>query len=104
MLHLSADLLFTQGGGSFATQDVESCAIVIRCDSDKAAEALSARMRNRPVPVLARIKGREVRVNVRTVLPYEDSVLGEALTEVLAKKNESPETESVKINAKRKNT
>jgi len=78
-----ADDVAAIGGGSFATQDVESCAIVVRCGSDKVAEALAARMRGRAVPVLARIKGAEVRLNMRTVMPYEDQMLGDILAEVL---------------------
>lgn len=78
------DDLAAIGGGSFATREVESCAIVIRCGTDEKAEALSARMRNRLVPVLARIKGSEVRVNLRAVMAYEDPTLGEALCDALA--------------------
>ncbi|UCH85006.1 MAG: L-seryl-tRNA(Sec) selenium transferase [Candidatus Latescibacterota bacterium] len=60
------------GGGSFACEDVASVAVVLRCRSENKAVALAKSMRLRQRPVLTRIKGREVRLNLRSVMPYED--------------------------------
>ena len=71
------------GGGSFATQEIASYAVAIRCSSEKAAEALSRRMRAHSTPVLSRIKGEEVRLNLRSVLPNEDRDVKKALAAIL---------------------
>ena len=72
------------GGGSFAGEDVASAAIVISCKSAAAAEALAKRMRGLDVPIMARIKGAEVRLNMRSVLEYEDSDLRAGLQSALS--------------------
>ncbi len=69
------DDLATIGGGSFACQDVPSAAVCIRCTSEQAAVALAKKMRTKEIPILSRIKGVEVRINLRSVLPYEDDDL-----------------------------
>lgn len=71
------------GGGSFACEDLPSFAVSIRCPCEEDAVALAKRLRRRPLPILARIKGDEVRVNMRSVLPYEDGELLEGLNAVL---------------------
>ena len=71
------------GGGSFACEDLPSVAVAIRCASDADAVALAKRLRKRPVPILARIKGSEVRLNLRSVLPSEDGDLRDGLDAVL---------------------
>jgi L-seryl-tRNA(Ser) seleniumtransferase len=71
------------GGGSFACQDLPSFAVVIRCASEADAVAVSRRMRGERVPILARIKGNEVRINLRSVLPYEDGDVSSGLNAVL---------------------
>jgi L-seryl-tRNA(Ser) seleniumtransferase len=60
------------GGGSFACEDVDSVAVAVRCPTEKDAVALARRMRNQEPPILTRIKSNEVRLNLRSVLPYED--------------------------------
>lgn len=75
--------LATIGGGSFACQDLPSFAVSIRCASEEAAVALAKKLRRRRLPILARIKASEVRVNLRSVLPYEDRDLQEGLNAVL---------------------
>ena len=72
------------GGGSFACQDVLSAAVAITCASDQAAEALARRMRRQKTPIISRIKGNEVRLNLRTVMPYEDADLIAELESALA--------------------
>ncbi|MDH3217036.1 MAG: L-seryl-tRNA(Sec) selenium transferase [Candidatus Krumholzibacteria bacterium] len=71
------------GGGSFAAHALPSIALSFHCGKDKEASALARRMRNCPVPVLARISGNEVRINLRTVLEREDDDLLRELEAVL---------------------
>ncbi|MEJ2720396.1 MAG: L-seryl-tRNA(Sec) selenium transferase [bacterium] len=60
------------GGGSFACEDVDSVAVAVRCPTEKDAVGLAGRMRNQQPPIFTRIKSNEVRLNLRSVLPYED--------------------------------
>ena len=71
------------GGGSFACQDLPSIAVAIRGGSEGEAVAISRRMREQRIPILSRIKGSEVRINLRSVLPYEDDDVAEGLNAVL---------------------
>jgi len=71
------------GGGSFAVQDVSSVALSFRCGSDSDALALARRMRSRPVPILSRIKGSELRINMRSILATEDDDLKSELKQLL---------------------
>jgi L-seryl-tRNA(Ser) seleniumtransferase len=73
------DDLATIGGGSFACQDVPSVAVCIRCGSEQDAVALAKMLRTKQIPILSRIKGVEVRINLRSVRPYEDDDLGAGL-------------------------
>jgi len=70
------------GGGSFAVETVTSVALAFRCATDSEALALAKRMRKQPIPILSRIKGSEVRLNMRSILPYEDAELAGALRAV----------------------
>jgi L-seryl-tRNA(Ser) seleniumtransferase len=72
------------GGGSWSSEVVRSFAVRIRCPNEKAAVALARMMRVGDRPVVPRVKGSEVRVNMRTVMPYEDDELGEVLAGVLS--------------------
>lgn len=74
------------GGGSFACERVPSFAIAIRCNSEKEAVALARRMRTHEIPIVPRIKGREVRINMRSVLLQEDEDLARSLAVVLGNK------------------
>ena len=67
------------GGGSCAVETVTSVALAFRCGTDADASALAKRMRTQPIPILSRIKGREVRLNMRSIMPYEDVELMRAL-------------------------
>jgi L-seryl-tRNA(Ser) seleniumtransferase len=67
------------GGGSFAVETVPSVALAVRCGTDADALALAKRMRNQPIPILSRIKGNEVRLNMRSIMPYEDVELTDLL-------------------------
>jgi L-seryl-tRNA(Ser) seleniumtransferase len=71
------------GGGSFACQDLASIAVAIRCASEAEAVALSRKMRRQRIPILSRIRGNEVRLNLRSVLPYEDHEVTDGLNAVL---------------------
>lgn len=67
------------GGGSFAGRGVPSIALVFRCENEKDAMGMARRLRTRGIPVFSRIRGSELRVNMRSVLPDEDEDLTEAL-------------------------
>jgi L-seryl-tRNA(Ser) seleniumtransferase len=72
------------GGGSFACERVPSFAIAVRCNSEKDAVVLARRMRSHDPPIVPRIKGNEVRINLRSVLAREDDDLAKSLADVLA--------------------
>jgi L-seryl-tRNA(Ser) seleniumtransferase len=72
------------GGGSLAGAAVPSAAVVLRCGSEKAAVALARRLRLGDPSVFPRIKGREVRINMITILPAEDAALVRVLESALA--------------------
>ena len=71
------------GGGSFANESLPSAAVVVGCRDDRAAESLARTLRLRATPVVTRIKGAEVRFNLRSVLPREDEALAAALTDAM---------------------
>jgi L-seryl-tRNA(Ser) seleniumtransferase len=71
------------GGGSWASEVVSSAAVRVHCSDEKSAVDLARRMRLNETPIVPRVKGREVRINMRTVMPYEDDELGRILVEIL---------------------
>ncbi len=71
------------GGGSFACEEVESVAVAMKCPTEGEALALARRMRMQHPPILTRIKGNEVRLNLRSVMPYEDDDVVEGLNTAL---------------------
>jgi hypothetical protein len=71
------------GGGSWSATTVPSAAVRIRCKDERAAVALAKRLRLNDPPVFPRVKGNEVRINMRTVMPYEDVELASVLSRVL---------------------
>jgi L-seryl-tRNA(Ser) seleniumtransferase len=73
----------TVGGGSWSSEVVPSAAVRVNCTDEKSAVKLARRMRLNETPVVPRVKGREVRINMRTVMPYEDDELGKILAEIL---------------------
>ena len=74
------------GGGSFACQEVPSLALAFRCGSEKEAVSLAKRMRQQKIPIFPRIKGAEIRINMRSVLYKEDGDLCDNLRSALAKR------------------
>ncbi len=72
------------GGGSWSSESVASAAVCIRCDGEKEAVRLARRLRLNDPPVFPRVRGAEVRINMRSVMPYEDGELGDILASVLA--------------------
>ena len=48
---------------------------MIACENDRSAEALARRLREQDPPIMTRIKGAEVRLNLRSVLPEEDAMV-----------------------------
>ena len=73
----------TVGGGSWSSEVVPSAAVRVNCRDEKSAVKLARRMRLNETPVVPRVTGREVRINMRTVMPYEDDELGKILAEIL---------------------
>jgi hypothetical protein len=58
-------------------------AVVIRCADERRASRLVRDLRRRDVPLFARVRGDEVRVNMTTILPNEDEDVTRALLETL---------------------
>ncbi|NIM19635.1 MAG: L-seryl-tRNA(Sec) selenium transferase [Candidatus Latescibacteria bacterium] len=75
------------GGGSFATEKLPSAAISIRCTSEREAVGLAKKMRTHELPIVPRIKGSEVRINMRSVLPDEDEDLKTNLGMILGRRS-----------------
>jgi L-seryl-tRNA(Ser) seleniumtransferase len=73
----------TIGGGSFACQDLPSIAVAVACGSEADAVALARRMRSLEVPIISRIKGAEVYLNLRSILTHEDGEVSRALSDML---------------------
>jgi L-seryl-tRNA(Ser) seleniumtransferase len=69
------------GGGALADTPVASVAAVI---STADPNELAARLRERPVPVIARIHEDQLLVDGRTVLPDEDHLVLDAIVEAVA--------------------
>ena len=74
----------TVGGGSWSSQKVPSAAVRIKCKSERGAVRLARHMRLHSTPVIPRVKGTEVRINMRTVMPYEDEDLRMILDRILS--------------------
>jgi L-seryl-tRNA(Ser) seleniumtransferase len=72
------------GGGSWSSEVVPSAAVRVLCANEKAAVRLARRMRLNDPPVVPRTRGAEVRINMRSVLPYEDEELGRVLSGILS--------------------
>jgi L-seryl-tRNA(Ser) seleniumtransferase len=75
------------GGGSWSSEVVPSAAVRVVCKGEREAVNLARQMRVHTPPVVPRVKGNEVRINMRTVMPHEDEELTEILTRVLARKH-----------------
>jgi L-seryl-tRNA(Ser) seleniumtransferase len=78
---LSAELLDGEsllGGGSAPSAALPTTLIAIRCDTLSANE-LAARLRASDPPVIARVDNGKVLLDLRTVFPEQDRVLGEIL-------------------------
>lgn len=71
------------GGGSFATREVESIAVVVECPDETGALDTARRMRTNMIALIPRIRGNELRFNLRSVPPWEDQELIENLVRVL---------------------
>ena len=70
------------GGGALPAASIESAAVVIR-PADMSAGTLERKLRNLPVPVIARSAEDTVRLDVRTIDPEDFPVLVSMLEEVL---------------------
>jgi L-seryl-tRNA(Ser) seleniumtransferase len=72
------------GGGSLAGAALPSAALAVRCAGEREATRLARSLRMRALPLFARVKGDEVRINMTTILPSEDAAVVRALVDVLA--------------------
>ncbi len=72
------------GGGSLATASVPSAALVLRCADAASAVRLARRLRAGRPAVFARVRERDVRLNLRAVPPGEDARLAAAVAAALA--------------------
>ena len=72
------------GGGSLARAVVPSAAVAVRCRDGEEAVRLARALRTRPVPVLTRVRGDEIRVNMTTIFPSQEDALVGALVEEMA--------------------
>ncbi len=79
------DDISAAGGGSFPCEELPGKAVAIICPSENSAVKLEKIMRTHTPPILTRIKGRELRVNLRTILPGQDEELGKCLGSILGK-------------------
>jgi len=70
------------GGGSLSGESLASAALVIRVADEAAAIRLSRRLRLGETPVVVRIRGAQLRINLSTILTGEEPSLIDALTSV----------------------
>ena len=68
------------GGGTSPEKTFPSRALVL--GGDASADALAARLRERAIPVVARVEDDRVWIDLRSVAPEEDSEVGAALAEL----------------------
>ncbi len=78
------------GGGSLAGAVVPSSAVAVGGGDDAEAVRLGRALRTRSLPVLVRVRGSEIRVNMTTIFPAQEEPLIQALVEVLAARAGSP--------------
>jgi L-seryl-tRNA(Ser) seleniumtransferase len=78
----------TVGGGSAPGSRLPSVVVAIAA-ADRSAAALEAQLRALPVPVIGRIEDDRVVIDLRTVLPEQDGLLGEQLEAVLRRSSRS---------------
>jgi L-seryl-tRNA(Ser) seleniumtransferase len=71
------------GGGSLAAESVPSVAVRITCAGERETVRLARRMRLNDPPVVPRTRGNEIRINMRSVMPYEDEELAGVLGTLL---------------------
>lgn len=69
------------GGGSLPLEDLPGTAVAVRC-SRMGAEAILARLRLAPVPVIARIEKDEVLLDPRTLLKGEEALVLDAFRDL----------------------
>jgi len=62
------------GGGALPGQQLPSVALAITIPGMTASE-LASRLRTLPVPIVARVEGEEVLLDIRTVLPADRAPL-----------------------------
>jgi L-seryl-tRNA(Ser) seleniumtransferase len=77
--HLAAEIVQTRsavGGGSLPGQTQASWAVALRADN---ADGLAAALRRASPPVISRIEERQVLLDLRTVLPEQDTTLERAV-------------------------
>jgi len=71
------------GGGSLAGRAIASSALAIECAQPETATALARALRTGVPAVFPRVRGKEVRINMTTILPGEEELLVEAVAAAL---------------------
>ncbi len=69
------------GGGAAAGKSLPGFAVALSCEDVSAAE-LARRLRQLPVPVVTRVEGGLVLLDLRTVEPDDDAYLAEILARI----------------------
>ena len=77
----------TIGGGSLPGETLPTWALAIECEAFGGAEVVAKRLRDTSTPVMGRIDAGRVVLDVRTVLPVEDSSLIAAVKHALGGKD-----------------
>ena len=67
------------GGGTFPGVQLESCGVRVE-EEEGAADALAARLRSASVPLVGRVEDGSFWVDLRTVLPWQDTVVLDLLS------------------------
>ncbi len=75
------DAIAVAGGGTGAESTLPSMAVALR-HPKLSADDVAAALRSRSLPVIARIEGGRVLLDLRTVNPDEDSAVAAALAEI----------------------
>lgn len=71
------------GGGSLAGHALPTFVVTLTMHA-MGAEELARRLRRRPVPVFARVRGGAVLLDARTILPGEEAVIADAVAAIAA--------------------
>jgi L-seryl-tRNA(Ser) seleniumtransferase len=72
------------GGGAFPTTEIPSCAVAIGHRRERDAASIEERLRLGEIPVVGRIMDDQLLLDLRSVMPREDTALAEAVVQALS--------------------